>query len=241
MAERPIIFSGPMVRAMLAGQKTQTRRIVKPQPSTSHYLQPMWGTSPDGVDFGDKWLWREVGPDYPDGNADDRRSPYGQPGDRLWVREGWRLEFSRRRETYFVRYAGNGRAMRDLENLTGEASDQLCELCEREDWTDKAVDGCSVGRWRPSIHMFRWASRLTLEVTGVRVERLQEISEEDAKAEGTYNDHSTGDVQGFIATCGNVYRRNFALLWDSINGKRAPWKSNPWVWVIEFKWLEATP
>jgi hypothetical protein len=86
--------------------------------------------------------------------------------------------------------------------------------------------------------MPRWASRLTLEVTGVRIERLQEISEEDARAEGAPNDHSVHDVHGFHATIDNVRRRNFAILWESINRKRTSWASNPWVWVISFRRLE---
>src|SRR5690348_1316393 len=89
LKEHPILFSGPMVRALLAGTKTQTRRILKPQPAHWRYLQPMWGTSPppNPTAFGEPYLWREVGPDYPDSEKDDRRCPYGVPGDRLWVRE----------------------------------------------------------------------------------------------------------------------------------------------------------
>lgn len=191
--ERPILFSAPMVRAILEGRKTQTRRIVKPQPSPSS----------DTAFIGLDGIWRFSHPTLRgpvSHEADDVRCPYGQPGDRLWVREAWAFhpDFpeSTRRAIY--------RADAGVEN--------------------------DVPRWRPSIHMPRWASRILLEITAVRVERLQDISETDAQAEGVANSlHLRG---------GRLARENFAHLWWTINGDGS-WEANPWVWVVEFKRVEA--
>ncbi len=210
MRERPILFSGPLVRAILEGRKTQTRRVVKPQPYRYHGLQPMWGTSPDGHAFGEPGLWREVGPDYPDGDSDDRRCPYGVPGDRLWVRETWWPAFER---------TANGSG-----------------VVYRADYLPPTLLDASIAdqkTWRPSIFMPRTASRLLLEVTDVRVQRVQEISVEDCIAEGcstTLREHDAGvDL-----------RRQYAELWDSINGKRGfGWDVNPWCWCVTFRRLEA--
>lgn len=209
MIERPILFQGAMVRAILAGTKTQTRRLVKPQTAVSHhYLQPMFGKSPDGHEFGTPGLWREVGPDYPDGPEDDRRCPYGAPGDRLWVREAWGFDSGVR---------GDFRPL-DRQDLSG--MDLLTH-------TLYSADGGEAPRWRPSIHMPRWASRITLEVTSVRAERLQSISDDDAIDEGISR-------EGLSIIRGSA-RQRFAELWDDINGKRAPWASNPWLWVVSFR------
>ena len=211
MKERPIIFSAPMVRAILDGRKTQTRRVVRGQPRAHLGLQPMHGVSPDGVAFGDPALWRVVGPDYPDCDKDDRRCPYGQPGDHLWVRETfWQAECQ-------GQGSGNPFLFYDADQDEGP------QLIKPFPWFDK------VGRWgkRPSIHMPRWASRITLEVVSVRVERLHCISQEDANAEGIVHDMEQDRVilQGF-------YRA-----WEAINGKRpgCSWNDNPWIWVVEFK------
>jgi hypothetical protein len=238
--ERGILFSGPMVRAILTGVKTQTRRIVKPQPHPRHYLQPMWGTSPDGHEFGEKDVWCEVGPDYPDGDDDERRCPHGAPGDRLWVKETWAVIHDYHQDI------GEAEAMRDAR--------------ERMPWAGIAYRAAANGghaeshrvgdRWRPSIYMPRWASRIALEVTSVRVERLQDLGEEDAIAEGItmvpfYPDSGFPLSKGFMlgeddgkAPLDPSAQKVFERLWDSINAKRAPWASNPWVWVIEFKRIE---
>jgi len=174
MKERPILFSGPMVRAILEGRKTQTRRVVKPQPA--HI--PGIGTVLN-ID-----------------TITGRACPYGNPGDRLWVREAW----AHRRW------------------MLGDASPNPTTVY-RADGED--LKGCA--RWRPSIHMPRWASRIALEVVSVRVERLQDISEEDAKAEG---------IDWVIG-----YRSRiplFSALWERINGLGS-WNANHWVWVVEFK------
>lgn len=168
MKERPILFSAPMVRAILDGRKTQTRRVVKLR--NGQYMPPSEKADING--------WRQM----------LRNCPYGQPGDRLWVRE-----------THFdAKRLNEGRI---LYRADGDVS--------RFGWT-------------PSIHMPRSASRITLEVTGVRVERLQDISEADAVAEGVVWE------QGQTAI--NV----FETLWESINGAGS-WDANPWVWVVEFK------
>ena len=148
--------------------------------------------------------------------------PFGYPGDHLWVREAWNI----------ARPIRNSEGIVDDEMLwTGKlpAEDPRGKRL-MDDWcVGYAADGCD-GRMRPSIHMPRWASRLTLEVTGVRVERLQDISEEDARAEGV----CLPEGQTFLSA-----PRFFAELWESINGKRAPWKSNPLVWVVSFRRITA--
>ena len=183
MKERPILFSAPMVRALLAGTKTQTRRIIKPQ-HLAFFNQDAAAMLSD---------WNE------------RPLPYGQPGDRLWVRETWH-----------------------------DASSSLhsCALYR--------ADGIDLhwGKWAPSIHMPRWASRITLEITSVRVERLQEISIEDAKAEGAWgpDDSIVQKVADYFGT--DIFsanpRKAFQMLWESINGPDS-WAANPWVWAIEFR------
>lgn len=192
MKERPILFSAPMVRALLAGTKTQTRRVVKPQPMmvTNHRLA-IW----DGPSAALQQQRERMG----------RGCPYGQPGDRLWVRETW----ARDDEDGALFYRADV-------GLGGDA----------DDWERNRLDGVPRYRWRPSIHMHRRASRITLEITGVRAERLQDISEADAIAEGVKNSlHLPG---------GRFAKENFAHLWWTINGDGS-WEANPWVWVIEFK------
>ena len=199
MKERPILFSAPMVRALLAGTKTQTRRVMKPQ--------LVYGTVA-GL-FNSWYLPRSEGGGtlYPNGKEKILGlCPYGQPGDRLWVRET------------FARIDGQTRPWIETDyQATYTHGDRL---------------GDTLGikkRWTPSIHMPRHASRITLEVTGVRVERLQNISEADAIAEGVRNSlHLPG---------GRFARENFEHLWWTVNGDGS-WESNPWVWVIEFKRVE---
>ena len=183
MKERPIIFSGPMVRAILDGRKTQTRRVVKQQPSISSQSEAAWWS-----DSEQRWLEsRHMPVHWP--------CPYGQPGDRLWVRETWAKP--------------------------GEVGDYTEYRADNDDPLG--------AKWRPSIHMPRHVSRLTLEVTGVRVERLQEIKPEEALSEGCGMRGSSTDAP-FNAI------RDFKLLWDSINAKRGhSWESNPWVWIVEFE------
>jgi hypothetical protein len=207
MRWHPILFSGPMIRAILDGRKTQTRRVVKPQP-------------PDGIDnVGDG----ETFCDFESGKT--WRSPYGYDGDRLWVRETWRS------------WRWNDRVKpREFAERWGDDDPQLYIGYDADN--DVTRDGLTMdGKTRVSIHMPRWASRITLELTDVRVERLQEISDDDAKAEGVepnlwadLNPDGTPRAGESIA-----HRAAFHELWDSINGKRGfGWTANPWVWVIEF-------
>lgn len=192
MTSRPIIFSAPMVRAILAGTKTQTRRVITPQPEWTNGAAWYWRhpryDNGDGVNyFHSVWVTDSVQ------RAMLRCAPW-QAGDTLWVRETW--------------YS----PPRPLNDCLGYAAD------------GDHPHGQTY-RQRPSIHMPRAAARIQLRVTSVRVERLQEISDADARAEGVELEliHRLGG--------GPAFRE----LWDSINAERAPWSSNPWVWVVEFE------
>jgi hypothetical protein len=199
---RPILFSAPMVRAILDGTKTQTRRVVKPQPI------PWRATECDGAY---EWRYSRTSAAV-FGSIDGicTHCPYGAPGDTLWVRETWRgdpVEY--RADTHSH---GPADGSRDAESVN----------------------------WRPSIFMPRWASRLTLRITEVRVERLQEISEDDARAEGAGLLPCTYVGRCQSNSCprhGRLdrYRLAYRALWDSINGKAHPWESNCWVWVLSFE------
>lgn len=200
--ERPILFSGSMVRAILNDSKTQTRRIVKPQPSADMKAAYLDGDSnwvfwsePVGEEVAKQW--------YPPGSDRGIKCPYGKVGDLLWVRETWR----------------------PLAQHVSQCVDQN-DVAYRASVSDDFEDGLFA--WKPSIHMPRWASRITLEITDIRVERLQDVSEEDAKAEG---------VPPFDWNDGWSLRPvpAFERLWDSINGAKHPWSSNPWVWCVNFK------
>lgn len=187
--ERQIFFKGAMVRAILSGQKTVTRRTLK-------MPHGFWETSPTG----------ELVP-IP------ANCPYGKPGERLWVRESWATDAQL-----------NAIAPRDLSQ--GEPIEYLADGAVRQ-------TGCSMitqGKARPSIHMPRWVSRILLEITHVRVERLQDISNEQAIAEGVKSAEQDIDPDG------NDYSpyELFDGLWTMINGMDS-WNANPWVWVVEFK------
>lgn len=206
MKERPIIFSGESVRAILDGRKTQTRRVVQPQRFWGGELMALWGGS-DG-----RWVWNA--PDYPDGPEDEITCPYGTIGDRLWVREA---------------FFDHGPIGSDGDTPIEARIEYKASIWDR----DNGLDGD--GGWKPSIHMPRWASRITLEITNIRVERLQDISEADAKAEGVEPvTQPSSRVPGTAATICTA-TENFAWLWDQINGKKHPWAENPWVWVVEFR------
>lgn len=215
MKERPILFSSHMVRAILDGTKSQTRRTLKDQPGEFVH-----------VDFNDArgWhLWWDCCESC--GNPDvwqeyaDLKCPYGNQGDRLWVRE-----------TFSVNTAGD-------------------EACYRA--TLPPLENAMIEKWKPSIFMPRWASRITLEITEIRAERLQDISEEDAKAEGVsdkgyhkmnYDDRKKYDTimkydWGRGAQKGH-YTVGYRIIWEAINGYGS-WDKNPWVWVIEFKRIAA--
>ena len=218
MTERPIIFSAPMVRALLDDRKTQTRRAVKPQPLN---IVPFIGV-------GGLPTW-EFGTCAHHHGVIDRhiKCPFGQPGDRLWVRETFAIV---PRTAY---------ACSDGVQQTLRPDDPHDAAIYRADWS-RSNGGI---QWRPSIHMPRWASRINLEITSVRVERLQDISEADAKAEGVCELPGqaaergcwwSGDVGAGAALHGRTPFVGYRLLWEHINGARS-WDANPWVWVIEFK------
>ena len=202
MTERPILFSAPMVRAILEGRKTQTRRIVKPQPER------------DLNTFGWKWWHKSLnaGHLHTTANAMVRLMaplcPYGQPGDRLWVREAFAGSIAYERHGYPLKEWGNKLwYLADGEPRSGQ-------------WT----------RPRASIHMPRCLSRITLEITEVRVERLNAMTGMDAKREGV-------DVPPWIPEDGadlDWAKRTFAGVWESIHGPDS-WAANPWVWVVGFR------
>lgn len=232
MRERPILFKGAMVRAILAGQKTQTRRAVKPAPPAGHSWAGWCGYSTAPADEG-KAVW-SVG-DGPLMIEPHRVAcPFGQPGDRLWVRETFLPDPESDHDAWdghtdtFVSWSGCGSRV----NGVPPALRSSKHCIYRADWTGPDLV------WRPSIHMPRWACRIVLEITAVRVERLQAISARDCQAEGIRSDAGGG----FHVEDGTHYSahpdESFASLWTSTGGD---WDSNPWVWVIEFKRAEVQP
>ena len=214
MRERPILFSAPMVRAILDGRKTVTRRLVKPNP---HKVD-------GGVPFADAPAWAHAEP----GSA-VMRCPYGVRGDRLWVRE-----------THYLHGIWSVRKDADAKRRwTFHATQDMGVQFEQPNGLIRGRSTTVPGWYRrPSIHMPRWASRITLEITSVRVERLQEISIEDAKAEGAWgpDDSIVQKVADYFGT--DIFsanpRKAFQMLWESINGPDS-WAANPWVWAIEFR------
>lgn len=218
MRECPILFSGPMVRAILDGRKTQTRRMVKPQPPAGCRYE-INGAYSHALCLSGEGAAMLCVPPTPRSTDHRLPCPYGAPGDRLWVRETW---------------APWG----DHIEERGEA-DALADAKRGMPWAcivygaDANGGSVNVKRWRPSIHMPRWASRLLLEVTDVRVERLQATTEADARAEGI-DLETLGSIYR-LADGTPVARDAFGDLWDEINGKRAAWATNPWVWVVSFR------
>lgn len=225
MRERPILFSAPMVRALLDGRKTQTRRVVK----LPRNWVPNHDSRPDITSNGSLCVEPRgvaVTEDTED-TYDVLRCPYGAPGDRLWVKETWAAPPS-----------CDTIKPSDLDPLTPirYASDGVVRGVSKR-FVDK--DGCiAIGKGRPSIFMPRWASRITLEVTGVRVERLQAISEEDAMTEGVDLKSEAWPDFPEAMPISLKPRYAFELLWESING-RDSWAANPWVWVVSFQRVEA--
>lgn len=188
MKERGMIFNGEMVRAILDGRKTQTRRPVK---------FPMHDKN-----LGCELAGNELAGELSAGNY--LNSAFGKPGDRIWVRETW---------------AEAGASAPDLKLYRANYPEHVPSIYEN-------VPPAEEIRWTPSIHMPRTASRIQLEITDVRVERLRSMSQDDARAEGVIA--ASGPMEAGLA---------FRELWDSIYGEES-WKANPWVWVIEFKRVE---
>ena len=202
VAERPILMSGAMVRAILAGRKTQTRRVVKLHPCVQ--LEPLFPTV-----RGSKCEFHDAKIGDPHNRTtphliDEARCPYGEPGDRLWVKE------------------------------TFKENDPPSGYIYRASDSDY---GCTPKKpWKPSIFMPRNASRITLEIVSVRVERLQAISPEDARAEGCGTEEIPWKAGPELHE--NPWVATYARLWESINGAGS-WDANPWVWVVEFKRVES--
>jgi hypothetical protein len=218
MKEGPILFSAPMVRALLDDSKTQTRRVLKQAigPSLSVGIEDEPGVAELS------WLWGD-GPGHDVHETIKKvRCPYGVPGDRLWVREnGWE------------RPERTPKMMR-------EGADTWAPYYFDADGLS-AADSADFKEWgfkrRPSIHMPRAFSRIDLEVTGVRVERLQDISRDDAQAEGCDHDDACDHVRlscAEIGCLGPDYRVGYRNLWEQINGAGS-WAANPYVWVVEFR------
>ena len=260
MKERPILFSAPMVRALLEGIKTQTRRVVKLPVDAKHtkYWAPPSGRSQPGYADPGVNYWTDRG------NHLDR-CPYGQPGDRLWVRETWRIgAWDEDYGKFAIDYVDGPRKDWLLPFVT--ATEEPSEVFDRL-WIDccdellskyiqpensgcyKWEPGESPLRWRPSIHMPRWVSRITLEITGIRVEQLQTICGDDAISEGIkipgIDKAPLLRVSGKLPpsvigkhprdwTLDDYARFEYAELWEQIKGPGS-WAANPWVWVIEFK------
>ena len=212
MIERPILFNGDMVRAILDGTKTQTRRIVK--------LNASGRTQCKGKN------WHVEDPDAV------LACPFGKAGDRLWVRET------------FIRDWKDENGDGEPDQYDEDGNENPIQTFYRADGhIDWEIDGewCNTP-WKPSIHMPRAASRITLEITNVRIDRLHRISESDSKKEGSeclITKNCTAKDRSFlnlpIMNDLHPYKNGFALQWDSIYGN---WKSNPWVWAIEYRLLE---
>ena len=245
--ERPVLFSDPMVRALNAGQKTQTRRVVKPQPPSVAAVKALSGCEYHWMRC-DDWKgceheFRPVGPVWavrkawgqPENSIPRLRSPY-RVGDVLWVREAWcgalnendQLDWSPDWNTYRVHYRADGNEVRAVDG---------------DGFTKITKSGYEASPWKPSIHMPHWAARIFLRVTEVRVERVQEISEEDAQAEGVSSEMFGGRLcwRGTKDLCSHAAGElgAFRQFWDSINAKRGhSWESNPWVWAYTFERLD---
>ncbi|WP_291375043.1 hypothetical protein [Acinetobacter sp. UBA6720] len=218
MKERPILFSAPMVTAILEGYKTQTRRVMRRQPDAVEYFR-------SGVITTDTDAQNAILRCYNNPKGFKKcasgwlasatyKTPFSEfnVGDCLWVRETFRL----------------------YDSDECPHADFPCGCPRNGTPLFKASHDCRDGeKWTPSIHMPRWASRILLEITGIRVERLQSISDEDAKAEGfDYSTHPSAIEMGYAIGA----KTNFRHTWEQIYGENA-WNKNPWVWVVEFKKL----
>jgi hypothetical protein len=214
--ERGIIFSGPMVRVIPNGKKTQTRRVIKVQPTGADY----WTVHTDTMAFF---------PNTREANPKLLVCPYGRPGDKLWVRETW------------AALHGDPEDFHGSHDIPLSSGDGYWKVAYKADgtWPEKRMDrGFD---WRPSIYMPRWASRITIEITDVRVQRLREIDEDDAQAEGVECDLGEPEYQ-YGSGYGDVYTiypdgtfvAPYRRLWDIINAKYS-WESNPWVFALTFR------
>ncbi|MDY6867005.1 MAG: hypothetical protein SVT56_03750 [Chloroflexota bacterium] len=262
MKERPILFSGEMVRAILEGSKTQTRRVIKPQPEVKYVAGYGIGKNMCGD------AWTPIQNNTPT-EKDWKRfcsklikyCPHGVVGDRLWVRETWRVRGWWPDEPFNIQYRADMSHQQMQGDIDPDWEERIWEqITEEMDSAGVPYDEDGVYqfegepplKWRPSIFMPRAASRILLEVTDVRVERLQEISQNDARNEGV-NVWWWKAADGFaeigpfdyefnskhVPENKRDYKKGFIDLWNSINAKRGySWDENPWVWVVKFKVLE---
>lgn len=222
--ERPILFSAPMVRAILEGRKTQTRRVMKPQPEEVMDGGRVIGHRlPGNVSY-------PAGLKHPNSSLLVQqhtlpKCPHGQHGDRLWVRETFQVRYYETLKSAVIWYAADGKV---------KTVPEMTSHCDAED-VDNYVRKYLNRAPRPSIFMPRWASRISLEIVKVRVERVQDITEADAAAEGwTKQPERSDDPEVHRDAARDWYQD----LWNEINSERGHgWNVNDWVWVIEFKRL----
>ncbi|EIV2272773.1 hypothetical protein L7L32_003183 [Klebsiella pneumoniae] len=245
MKERGMIFNSEMVRAILDGRKTQTRRIMKVQPESNQLGLLLITDSTKHRDIG-KYHWAESNATGNHVRSKLFSSPFGAVGERIWVRETWATLGNE--DGCYVDWEDNlckgdersaARIYRaSCEQRPGDYG--LWSIPDDAYWKPHTKEHKFEGAWRPSIHMPRWASRILLEITDVRVERLNAISEEDARAEGIIDGGCLNCGEPEPCGCANPEpdaTDAFAYLWQSIYGQDN-WNANPWVWVIEFKRVE---
>jgi hypothetical protein len=229
--ERPVIFTGESVRAILAGRKTQTRRVAKHRHGIG-FLGGLgeendpecWGYAFDGPDHHGYMVLARGKDERHDHGCISIPCPYGERGTKLWVREAFALSV---RDPELHEHDVSDRSQWDGAVYRADG--------ETGDWESYDGDGNRsriAAPWRSPLFMPRWASRITLEVTSVRVERLQDITEDDALAEGIQQTHAVNAGDGMAV-------QNYAMLWDRLNHKRARWASNPWLWCLTFKVVKA--
>jgi hypothetical protein len=222
MTARPILMSGPMVQALLDGTKTQTRRVVNPR----IYVELTASDDPESITTG---AVQQSDPAFGVACKQYVRCPYGAVGDQLWVRETWQYADWTEDGMPWIRYrADDATRFVDGHLLTEADCDRLTDRWESlSDPANVAIDGKAADRtWRPSIFMPRWASRITLTIADIRVQRLQEISDSDCVAEGI----SVAPIARSEISPFEFYRD----LWESINGAES-WALNPWVWALTFR------
>jgi len=245
MNERPIIFSAPMVRAILEGRKAMTRRIIKPQAAD---VWPADGKEMSSANGLSRYYTKDVTASITDGALyygcpgyaiGGWCCPYGQPGDQLWVRETCRAheltdEEAEKDTCGVMERLGMDYQLYGLDGVIYHADNTFREIENTQQaselWAKLYAYHGKRGATVPPIHMPRWASRILLEITNVRVERLQDISRKDAIAEGCEERNEDGAWLGPEVA--------FCRLWESINGPDS-WEANPWVWVVEFKRIAA--
>ena len=239
--ERPILFNGDMVRAILDGRKTQTRRPIKPQPPEGARM----------ISACDMWGWELDG-----GFVGESSSPFGGVGTHLYVRETWRIVGWHEGMPLLLEYKSDGKRIEEPGDSTYWDEDKYMQyyfdctddclaagFTANEEGVFNMPDDEIPTRWRPSIHMPKWASRITLEVERVWVEQVHEMSDLDFRAEGV--EPVMRDTGGFTPWGEGIdmpdYWQGFANAWDSIYAKRGfGWDSNPWAFACEFKVLEVT-